>query len=87
MNFVEQIPVMADNYIYILLDKDTKQTACVDPGVTNEVESFFEKPKLEDARIYIERGYLWNSGIYGFKSSIFSALVFAGSTVTKQSDF
>ncbi len=45
MIFVEQIPVMADNYIYILLDKDTKQTACVDPGVTNEVESFFEKKK------------------------------------------
>ena len=47
MIFVEQIPVMADNYIYILLDKDTKQTACVDPGVTNEVESFFEKKKIK----------------------------------------
>ncbi|MEC8086103.1 MAG: mannose-1-phosphate guanylyltransferase/mannose-6-phosphate isomerase [Pseudomonadota bacterium] len=36
-----------------------------------EVESFSEKPNLKDARLYIERGYLWNSGIYGFKSSVF----------------
>ena len=34
---------MADNYIYILLDKDTKQTACVDPGVTMRWKAFLKK--------------------------------------------
>ena len=33
MIYIEQIPVMSDNYIYILVDKNTNQTACVDPGL------------------------------------------------------
>lgn len=40
-------------------------------GGTQEVrlvESFFEKPKLEDALAYLREGYLWNSGNFLFRS-------------------
>ncbi len=43
---IEQIPVMSDNYIYILTDKITKQTACVDPGVTPEVINYLDDKNL-----------------------------------------
>ena len=46
MILIEQIPVMSDNYIYILVDKSTNQTACVDPGVTAEVISYIDNRKL-----------------------------------------
>ncbi len=32
------------------------------------VEAFFEKPKLEDALVYLREGYLWNSGNFLFRS-------------------
>jgi len=35
------------------------------------VEKFVEKPDLETAKKYLNEGYLWNSGIFMFKSSIF----------------
>ena len=46
MIYIEQIPVMNDNYIYILVDKSTNQTACVDPGVTSEVINYLDKNNL-----------------------------------------
>ena len=46
MILIEQIPVMSDNYIYILVDKSTNQTACVDPGVTSEVISYIDEKNL-----------------------------------------
>jgi len=46
MILIEQIPVMSDNYIYILVDKSTNQAACVDPGVTAEVISYIDNRKL-----------------------------------------
>ncbi|AEA47003.1 mannose-1-phosphate guanylyltransferase/mannose-6-phosphate isomerase [Archaeoglobus veneficus] len=36
-----------------------------------EVDAFVEKPDFEKAKEYIEKGYLWNSGMFLFKSSIF----------------
>ena len=46
MIYIEQIPVMNDNYIYILVDKSTNQTACVDPGVTSEVINYLDNKNL-----------------------------------------
>ena len=46
MILIEQIPVMLDNYIYILVDKSTNQTACVDPGVTSEVINYIDEKYL-----------------------------------------
>ena len=37
---------MLDNYIYILVDKSTNQTACVDPGVTSEVINYIDEKNL-----------------------------------------
>jgi mannose-1-phosphate guanylyltransferase/mannose-6-phosphate isomerase len=35
------------------------------------VEEFKEKPDLETARDYVEKGYLWNSGMFMFKTGVF----------------
>lgn len=35
------------------------------------VEEFKEKPDLETAQIYLEKGYLWNSGMFMFKTDVF----------------
>lgn len=41
-------------------------------GEFNIVDSFVEKPDLETARRYLKEGcYLWNSGIFAFKISVF----------------
>lgn len=41
-------------------------------GKFSTVERFVEKPKLEVAKRYLEEGcYLWNSGIFAFKISVF----------------
>ena len=37
----------------------------------NKVEKFIEKPNKEDAKDYLEKGYIWNSGIFLFKKTIF----------------
>jgi len=37
-----------------------------------EVERFVEKPDLERAREYLSEGYLWNSGMFLFRASIFT---------------
>ncbi|WP_457548554.1 mannose-1-phosphate guanylyltransferase/mannose-6-phosphate isomerase [Archaeoglobus sp.] len=35
------------------------------------VEKFVEKPDYETAKMYVENGYLWNSGMFVFDSEIF----------------
>ncbi len=35
------------------------------------VDKFVEKPSLKAAREYVKEGYLWNSGMFLFKSSLF----------------
>ena len=51
----------------------------IKPGATVpggfEVDEFKEKPDLETARIYLEEGYLWNSGIFMFHSAQFDEAV------------
>ncbi len=47
MIVINQIPVMCDNYIYILIDNSSGKTACVDPGVSAEVIEFLNKEKLK----------------------------------------
>ena len=46
MILIEQIPVLNDNYIYIVVDKLTKKTACVDPAISKKVIDFLEKKNL-----------------------------------------
>lgn len=40
---VFQIPVLQDNYIYILHDNNTNKTAVVDPAIAQPVQAFLEK--------------------------------------------
>ncbi|SFG22705.1 mannose-1-phosphate guanylyltransferase (GDP) /mannose-6-phosphate isomerase, type 2 [Desulfotomaculum arcticum] len=35
------------------------------------VEEFKEKPDLQTAQVYVEKGYLWNSGMFMFKTDVF----------------
>ncbi len=35
------------------------------------IEDFKEKPDLETAKVYVEKGYLWNSGMFMFKTDVF----------------
>jgi mannose-1-phosphate guanylyltransferase/mannose-6-phosphate isomerase len=50
-------------------------TSDVDSFSAFEVSAFVEKPGLEKARSYLEAGYFWNSGMFIFKASSFSALL------------
>ncbi len=34
------------------------------------IENFKEKPDLETAQVYVEKGYLWNSGMFMFKTDV-----------------
>ena len=43
---ITQIPVLEDNYIYIIIDKKTKKTACIDPSIARPVLLFLEKNEL-----------------------------------------
>ncbi len=36
-----------------------------------DVEAFVEKPDADTARRYVDQGYLWNSGIFVWKASVF----------------
>lgn len=36
-----------------------------------EVDAFVEKPDIEKAREYVEKGYLWNSGMFVFDTRVF----------------
>ena len=39
------------------------------------VKGFIEKPTLEKAKVYLNAGYLWNSGMFVFKGQSFTNLV------------
>ena len=43
---INQIPVLEDNYIYIVIDKETKKTACIDPSESQPVLLFLEENGL-----------------------------------------
>lgn len=43
---VIQIPALKDNYIYLIIDKKTKTTACVDPSVSESVLNELKKRDL-----------------------------------------
>ena len=40
-----------------------------------EVAQFVEKPEIETAKQYVEKGYLWNSGMFVFKGSVFMQML------------
>ena len=40
-----------------------------------EVERFVEKPNVEKAAQYVQDGYLWNSGMFVFKASVFMQML------------
>lgn len=44
---ISQIPVLADNYIYIITESTSRITACVDPSVCDEVVNFLNKNGLK----------------------------------------
>ena len=43
---VFQISALNDNYIYIIIDKKTRKSACVDPSISDPVLSFLKKKDL-----------------------------------------
>ena len=34
---VKQLPVLNDNYVYLIIDEITQTTACVDPAISGPV--------------------------------------------------
>ncbi len=44
---ITQIPALDDNYIYVIIDKETKKTACIDPSKAKPVLSFLKKEGLQ----------------------------------------
>lgn len=56
----------ATGYGYI---KPSKQIADGNMPVF-EVAQFVEKPEIETAKQYVEKGYLWNSGMFVFKANV-----------------
>lgn len=61
----------ATGYGYI---KPSKQIANGNMPVF-EVAQFVEKPEAETAKQYVEKGYLWNSGMFVFKASVFMQML------------
>lgn len=43
---IKQIPVLQDNFIYVLYDEQRRTAAVVDPATSHEVISFLEKENL-----------------------------------------
>ena len=41
-----QIPLLSDNYSYIIIDKNTKITACIDPSVAKDIVNVLQKEEL-----------------------------------------
>ncbi|AIJ06304.1 mannose-1-phosphate guanylyltransferase/mannose-6-phosphate isomerase [Methanocaldococcus bathoardescens] len=69
---------LADNYLITFGIKPNKPHTgygYIKPGekldIGYKVDEFKEKPDLETAKKYIENGYLWNSGMFLFKTDIF----------------
>ena len=58
-------------YGYIKASESVDQTA---PPKAYNIEKFVEKPNLETAQQYVSEGsYLWNSGMFMFKASVYLA--------------
>lgn len=69
---------LADEYLVTFGIKPTKPHTgygYIKPGSALEggflVEKFVEKPDYENAKIYVESGYLWNSGMFVFDTDVF----------------
>ena len=43
---IKQIPVLSDNYIYLILDKINRTSACVDPAVAEPVVDILDKENV-----------------------------------------
>ena len=43
---IKQIPVLNDNYIYLIIDKINKISACVDPAVAEPVVDILDKENV-----------------------------------------
>ena len=78
VNTIKDGVKLADNYLItfgINPNKPHTGYGYIKPGekldVGYKVEEFKEKPDLETAKKYIENGYLWNSGMFLFKTDIF----------------
>ena len=41
-----QIPVLSDNYVYIIIDSISNTTACVDPAISKPILNFLDNRKL-----------------------------------------
>lgn len=79
---VFQIPVLQDNYIYVLHDKDTQKTAVVDPALSEPVNLLLKEKKWKLDFIFnthhhwdhtggnLELKKKWNCRILGFKKDI-----------------
>lgn len=75
---IRQGQVLAEKYIItfgICPDKPHSGYGYIKPGKAldfgSEVLEFKEKPDLTTAKEYIEAGYLWNSGMFMFKTDLF----------------
>ena len=44
---VIQIPLLSDNYSYIIIDTNTKTTGCIDPSVAKDVVNILKKKGIE----------------------------------------
>ena len=42
-----QIPLLSDNYSYIIIDKNTKITACIDPSVAKDIVNVLQKRGID----------------------------------------
>ena len=76
---VKKGEIIADNYIVTFGIKPNKPHTgygYINPSeklenIGYKVEEFKEKPNLETAKEYIEKGYLWNSGMFLFRTDLF----------------
>ena len=75
-DFLVLIGIKPDNpatgYGYIKPNKKISIKADLD---IYEVDSFIEKPNINDAMKYVDDGYLWNSGMFVFKAKVFMDLL------------
>ena len=62
----------ATGYGYI---KPSNQLSYVSELPIRRVAQFVEKPNSEKAAIFVQDGYLWNSGMFVFKASTFMAML------------
>ncbi len=70
--------ILAENYLVTFGVKPTKPHTgygYIKPGTPigfgYKVDRFVEKPDLKRAEEYVKNGYLWNSGMFLFKASLF----------------